>query len=415
MDPPRASEPPFADAIVVAAGSSTRMAGLDKLDARVRGLPLLAHALRSVAAAPEVRRIVLVTSQERIHAIALETWVPSKVEFMISGGERRQESVWRGFEHLLANPWTDGGLEPAVVLVHDGARPLVPWELVSAVARAALDHGAAIPVVPVRDTIKSVAPDGTVVGAGDRDSLGAAQTPQGIRTDVLREAYGRFPAGGPDTFTDEAALLEACRLPVHAIPGSERNLKVTLPDDLARVSTLFGDRLPTEPGSAAAHLRVGYGMDSHPFGPGSGLALGGLVIDRAPRLSGHSDGDVVLHAVADALLGAAGLGDLGRIFPAGPETPRGVASADLLGEVVDRVAAAGLFVTSLDCTIVAGRPRLAPSLPQIGERIAAILGIAGDTVNVKASTGNLDGMEGAGRGISAHAVAVLARRATVGS
>lgn len=407
VDPAGAGEPPFADAIVVAAGTSTRMAGLDKLDSVVGGRPLLAHALQSVAAAPEVRWIILVTSDERIQAISQADWLPPKVELMVRGGGRRQESVWRGFEHLLANRPTDGGAEPAVVLIHDGARPLVPAALVSAVARAALAHGAAIPVVPVGDTIKRLAPDGTVVGAGDRADLGAAQTPQGIRTDVLREAYGRFPADGPETFTDEAALLEACRLPVHAIPGSERNLKVTLPDDLARVATLIGDHSPSEPGPAAAQIRVGYGTDSHPFGPGRGLALGGLVIDRAPRLSGHSDGDVVLHAVADALLGAAGLGDLGRIFPAGPETPWGIASGELLGEVVRRIAAAGFVVTSLDCTIVAGRPHLAASLPAIGERIAAILGVEPGAVNVKASTGNLDGMEGAGRGISAHAVAVV--------
>ena len=411
VDPAPAGERPFADAIVVAAGSSTRMGGLDKLDAVVSGLPLLAYALQSVAAASEVRRIILVTSDERIHTISQAAWLPAKVELMIGGGERRQESVWRGFEHLLANPSTGGPADPAVVLVHDGARPLVPRELVSAVARAALIHGAAIPVVPVGDTIKRLRPDGTVVGAGDRADLGAAQTPQGIRTDVFRDAYGRYPADGPETFTDEAALLEACRLPVHAIPGSERNLKVTLPDDLARVATLIGDRSASWPGPAAAQIRVGYGTDSHPFGPGTGLALGGLVIGRAPRLSGHSDGDVVLHAVADALLGAAGLGDLGRVFPAGPETPRGIASAELLAEVVHRIGATGHVVTSLDCTIVAGRPHLATNLPAIAERIAAILGVEPGGVNVKASTGNLDGMEGAGRGISAHAVAVVTRSA----
>ncbi|HUQ77944.1 MAG TPA: 2-C-methyl-D-erythritol 2,4-cyclodiphosphate synthase [Patescibacteria group bacterium] len=415
MDPERARELPFADAIVVAAGASTRMAGLDKIDALVGGLPLLAYALRSVAAAPEVRRIVVVTGPERIRAIAQAEWLPRKVELMVGGGVRRQESVWRGFEHLLANPPMGGVGEGEVVLVHDGARPLVPAALVSEVARAARAHGAAIPVVPVGDTIKRLTLDGTVVGVGDRAGLGAAQTPQGVRTDLLREAYVRYPAEGPETFTDEAALLEACRLPVHAIPGSERNLKVTLPHDLARVASLIGDHSSSDRGPAAARVRIGYGTDSHPFGPGIGLALGGLVIDRAPRLNGHSDGDVVLHAVADALLGAAGLGDLGRIFPAGPETPRGIAGADLLGEVVRRISAAGLVVTGLDCTIVAGRPRLATTLPAMGERIATLLGVEPGAVSVKASTGNLDGMEGAGRGISAHAVVVLTRSPAAGS
>ncbi|HEY8632637.1 MAG TPA: 2-C-methyl-D-erythritol 2,4-cyclodiphosphate synthase, partial [Candidatus Limnocylindrales bacterium] len=160
--------------------------------------------------------------------------------------------------------------------------------------------------------------------------------------------------------------------------------------------------------AVAPTLRVGLGQDSHPFGPGSPLALGGMTIAGAPRLSGHSDGDVVLHAVADALLGAAGLGDLGRLFPAGPETPRGIASSELLAEVVRRTAAAGLAVANVDVTIVAARPRLADRLPEIAHRIAEVLGVDSSVVNVKASTGNLAGTEGAGRGISAQAVVILA-------
>ncbi len=393
------------------------MGGDDKLAAPVAGRPLLAHALGAIAAAPEIRSIVLVTAADRVADLASADWLPSSVVAVVAGGSRRQESVERGFAALNrqdADGETAGAAAQArVVLIHDGARPLVSTELVSAIARAAREHGAAIPIVPVGDTIKRIDPAGTVTNAGDRDELAAAQTPQGVRADVLRAAYEAFPPDGPPTFTDEAALLEACRIAVHAIPGDERNFKVTLPADLSRVRVALGDesaRLGAASGTAGTCApRVGYGTDSHPFGPGTGLALGGLVVDRAPRLSGHSDGDVVLHAVADALLGAAGLGDLGRMFPAGPETPRGIAGVDLVGAVARRVAAGGLVVTSLDCTIVAGRPRLAARLPAMGERIAEILGVPPETVNVKASTGNLDGMEGAGRGISAHVVVVLAR------
>lgn len=404
----------FADAIVVAAGSSSRMAGVDKLAAIVAGRPLLAHTLAAIAAAPEVRSIVVVTAPERVAALATADWLPSNVLAVVAGGGRRQESVERGFAALAGLDDDDDAAPDRVVLIHDGARPLVPVELVSAVALAAMAHGAAIPTVPVGDTIKRIGPDGTVMNAGDRADLAAAQTPQGIRADVLRAAYDAYPADGPATFTDEAALMEACRIEVHALPGDERNFKVTLPADLVRARTVLGDE-PWRAGAArgpstGAAPRVGFGTDSHPFGPGTGLAIGGIVLDRAPRLSGHSDGDVVLHAVADALLGAAGLGDLGRIFPAGPETPRGIASAELVTEVAGRVSAANFAVASLDCTIVAGRPRLAASLPAIGERIAAILAIDPAAVNVKASTGNLDGMEGAGRGISAHVVAVLMPR-----
>jgi 2-C-methyl-D-erythritol 4-phosphate cytidylyltransferase/2-C-methyl-D-erythritol 2,4-cyclodiphosphate synthase len=407
--PPEPASPPFADAIVVAAGSSSRMGGTDKLDAIVGGLPLLAHALNAIAAAPEVRRIVLVTSRARQKALRDAPWLPAKLDLVATGGALRQDSVREGFAHLLANPPAGGAPDAEVVLVHDGARPLVPTELVSAVAVAARDHGAAIPLLPVGDTIKRLSTDGTVAGAGDRASLGAAQTPQGVRTGLLREAFGRFPAGGGELFTDEAALLEACRIAVHAIPGDERNFKVTLPGDLARVEAVLTGAAPGAVPPALGE-RVGLGSDSHPFGPGLGLALGGIVIDHAPRLHGHSDGDVVLHAVADALLGAAGLGDLGRLFPAGPQTPRGIASADLLAAVAGKVTGQGLRIAQVDCTIVAARPRLADALPAIGRRIAGILAIDPSLVNVKASTGNLDGMEGAGRGISATAVAVLTPR-----
>jgi 2-C-methyl-D-erythritol 2,4-cyclodiphosphate synthase len=153
--------------------------------------------------------------------------------------------------------------------------------------------------------------------------------------------------------------------------------------------------------------RIGLGMDSHPFGPGEPLALGGLRIDGTPRLAGHSDGDVALHAVADALLGAAGLGDLGRLFPADARTPAGIDSRILLANVAEKVRTAGLTVANVDLTIVAARPRLAELLPAMEEAIAAALGVEASTVNVKASTGNLEGSEGAGRSISATAIALL--------
>jgi 2-C-methyl-D-erythritol 2,4-cyclodiphosphate synthase len=156
-------------------------------------------------------------------------------------------------------------------------------------------------------------------------------------------------------------------------------------------------------------VRIGSGSDTHPFGPGAPLALGGIEIAGAYRLHGHSDGDVALHAVADALLGAAGLGDLGRLFPAGPETPRGIASRELLAEVVRRVSAAGWRVTSVDLTIVGARPRIGGLLEGMRDAIAMTIGVDADLISVKASSGNLSGMEGAGRGISANAVAAIDR------
>ncbi|HET7472349.1 MAG TPA: 2-C-methyl-D-erythritol 2,4-cyclodiphosphate synthase, partial [Candidatus Limnocylindrales bacterium] len=204
---------------------------------------------------------------------------------------------------------------------------------------------------------------------------------------------------GADTFTDEAGLLEACTIPVHVVPGQPDNLKVTVPADLDRVAAIL----------TGAGPRVGFGDDAHPFGPGAPLALGGIEHPGAPRLHGHSDGDVVLHAVADALLGAAGLGDLGRLFPADARTPRGVSSSVLLDEVLTRLGAAGYRPATVDVTIVAARPQLGARLEAIRDRLADLLGVDPSAVNVKASTGNLAGFEGAGRGISARAVAAIER------
>jgi 2-C-methyl-D-erythritol 4-phosphate cytidylyltransferase / 2-C-methyl-D-erythritol 2,4-cyclodiphosphate synthase len=388
-----------ADAIVVAAGSSARMSGVDKLAASVGGRPLLAWTLDAVSAAPAVDRVVVVTAPDRVHALRDATWLPSSVASVVAGGDRRQASVAAGLAELdrLDARAGSGEADHRVVLVHDGARPLVTPALVEAVAEAAAAHGAAIPVVPIAETVKRIE-EGRVAATIDRTSLATAQTPQGVRRSILRAAFERFGRDAA-TFTDEAALLEACSIPVHVIDGDPGNVKVTLPADLARAEAALVAR--------GAMTRTGIGHDSHPFGPGAPLVLGGVRIDGAPRLHGHSDGDVALHAVSDALLGAAGLGDLGRLFPAGPATPEGVASGDLLEEVVRRVAGAGWRPASVDLTIVAARPKLASRLDAIREALAAALGIEPVRVNVKASTGNLDGMEGAGRGMSAIAIAVL--------
>lgn len=381
---------PAADLVVVAAGSSTRMDGIDKVTAPIAGRPLLAWTLHPFATGP-VERIVVVAAAARVDELRSAPWLPDRVE-VVAGGARRQESVAAGVAALERA----GTPAERVVLVHDAARPAVHPEVVGRVIEATAEHGAAIPAVPVVETLKLVA-DGRIERTVERAGVWAAQTPQGIRLGILREAYVRFPPDGPDTFTDEAALLEACTIPVHVVDGQPDNLKVTHPTDLGRAAVALHAGAP----------RVGFGEDSHPFGPGEPLMLGGVAVPGGPRLHGHSDGDVVLHAVADALLGAAGLGDLGRFHPADARTPRGVDSAELVGDVVARVHAAGFGPTGLDITIVAARPRLGPHLDAIRDRVATLLRIRSDQVNVKASTGNLSGDEGAGRAISAHAVATL--------
>jgi 2-C-methyl-D-erythritol 4-phosphate cytidylyltransferase/2-C-methyl-D-erythritol 2,4-cyclodiphosphate synthase len=384
-----------ADMIVVAAGRSSRMDGIDKLAVEVAGRPLLAWTLDAVAAAPEILRIVVVTTPDHVAGIAEAAWLPRQVAAVIPGGGRRQESVHAGFAALDRI----GALEQGVVLVHDGARPLVSVGLVGAIARETARHGAAIPVLPIAETLKRI--DGDLVGETvERAGLGAAQTPQGVRRDLLRAAYRRYAPDGPETWTDEAALLEATGVAVRVVAGEPGNLKVTVAGDIAHVEAMLAPR----------STRTGIGQDRHPFGPDSPLMLGGIEIPGVPRLRGHSDGDVVLHAVADALLGACGLGDLGRLFPADSRTPRGIASGELVGTVVDRVLGAGWRPVSIDLTVVAARPRLGDHLDPMAEAIAGLLGIDRSAVNVKASSGNLDGADGAGRSISAVAIAMVSRR-----
>jgi 2-C-methyl-D-erythritol 4-phosphate cytidylyltransferase/2-C-methyl-D-erythritol 2,4-cyclodiphosphate synthase len=383
-----------ADVVVVAAGASTRMGGIDKITEPIAGRPLLAWTLDAFAGLPSIDRIVVVVAPGRVDELCSAPWLPSRAT-VVAGGERRQESVAAGVEEIERG----GASDDRIVLVHDGARPVIQTAPIIRVIEGTAAHGAAIPVLPAVETVKRIEGE-FVAGTVERTGLGFAQTPQGVRLGILKAAYARYPPAGPATFTDEAALLEACTIPVRVVPGQIDNFKVTLPADRARAASVLGADRPT----------VGFGDDSHPFSPGAPLALGGVQIPGAPRLSGHSDGDVVLHAVADALLGAAGLGDLGRMFPADERTPRGADSGDLLAEVISRVTTAGFAVGHVDVTIVAARPRLAERLDEIRDRIAALLGAEPERVNVKASTGNLFGMEGAGRGISARAVATLERR-----
>ena len=367
------------------------MGGIDKVLVPLAGWPLLAWSLRTFADAPFVARLVVVVAPERVDDLRAATWMPDGA-VVVAGGARRQESVAAGVAELT-RPGAD---DDRVVLIHDGARPAIRPETADLVRHTAAEFGAAIPILPVVETLKTVS-DGLISGTVDRTGVGAAQTPQAVRLGLLREAWRRFPPGGPDTFTDEAALLEACTIPVRVVPGQPSNLKVTVPSDLDRAAHALGvDR-----------TRLGYGEDSHPFGPGDPLVLGGVIFPGAPRLSGHSDGDVVLHAVASALLGAAGMGDLGQTFPADERTPRGIDSGTLLDDVARRIRHAGFRPARIDVTIVAARPPIADRLEEIRRRVAALAGVGSDDVGVKASSGNLAGMEGAGRGISARVIATL--------
>lgn len=377
---------PFADAVIVAAGAGLRMGGVDKGALEVAGRPMLRWAVDAMRAARSVRRVVVVTAADRVAAIRSLAWLGPDVE-VVAGGARRQESVAAGVR----------ATDAPVVLVHDAARPLASPALADRVAEAAALHGAAIPVLTVPDSLKRVE-GGRIAGTLERTGVARAQTPQGARRALLLPALDAL-AHGAETFGDEAEVLARRGIPVTTVPGEPAALKVTDPADLPVIEAF----------AASAPRRHGWGVDSHPFGADDGLRLGGIEVPEAPRLHGHSDGDAVLHALADALLGAARMGDLGRLFPAGDPRTRAIDSRNLVREVVARLAGEGLRPLRAEIAIRGARPRLGGArLDRMASAIAELLGVGPDAVAVSAATGNLSGDEGAGRVISATALVEVA-------
>ena len=376
----------FADAVVVAAGTSSRMGGIDKLFEPICGRTVLERSVALMGAAPSVDRIVVVARADRIdHLKRLRTLDAVDV---VAGGAQRSDSVRAGVAATSAG----------VVLVHDAARPLATPRLVDAVAAAALEHGAAVPALPVVDSLKR-ATGPWLEGSVERAGLVRTQTPQGARREVLLSA---LEAADGRAFTDEAALLESHGVRVATVPGEPSNIKLTQPGDLELARAIA---------RGEADERLGFGQDTHGFGPEAGLWLGGVLLEAAPRLYGHSDGDVVLHVLATAVLSAAGLGDLGRLFPATDASTTGIASSALLAEAVRQASEMGWSAASAHISLVGARPRLgAQRIDEMRERIAGLLGVTPDRVTMAASTGNLSGPEGAGLVISATGLVRLHRR-----
>jgi 2-C-methyl-D-erythritol 4-phosphate cytidylyltransferase/2-C-methyl-D-erythritol 2,4-cyclodiphosphate synthase len=279
--------------------------------------------------------------------------------------------------------------------VHDGVRPCATPDLFRRVLSAAIEIGAAVPVLQCSDTLKRVAGE-RVVETVDRAMLRLAQTPQGFEIEKLRKAHDLL-GDRSEAFTDEAGLCEAAGFAVAAVEGEAGNVKITRPSDLARLE---------QAERGAARPRIGFGYDCHPFAAGRPLILGGVTFP-GDGLLGHSDADVAAHAVADALLGAAGLGDLGRHFPEGDPATRGASSLGLLGAVGAKVQQAGFRVENVDLTVVARRPRIALEAERMGANLAEALGIDRSRVNVKATSGDGLGFVGRAEGIAAQAVALL--------
>ena len=306
----------------------------------------------------------------------------------VAGGPTRQESVRLGLEALAAYC-------PHRVLIHDGARPFPDQQLVDRVIDGLDKAVAAIPCLPLRDTIKR-AEGGTIRETIDRSALWRAQTPQGFHFDAIlaahRAAIGR-------ELTDDAAVAEAAGLAPLIVDGSEDNLKVTTAEDLAAAERLLAAR--------QGDVRVGQGFDVHPFAPGDHLWICGVRVPHGMSLAGHSDADVGLHALTDAVLGAIGAGDIGMHFPPSDPRWRGAASDQFLSHAADLVRARGGAIAAVDVTIICERPKIAPYRAAMVERIAAILGITPDRVSVKATTTEKLGFTGRAEGMAAQAVATV--------
>ena len=367
--------------IVPAAGRGTRMGeGVAKQYRLLGTRPVLWHTLDRLQASARIDRMVVAIHAEdgeRFREVAEDPRF-SKLQEPVLGGSTRSDSVRAG---LRALP-DDGEL----VLVHDAVRPWVSAELIERVVEASAEHGAAVPALPVTETIKVVEGD-RVIESPDRSRLYRAQTPQGFRRALLEAALGSSGVGPPPT--DEASALERTGIPVRMVRGERENVKITHPADLR----------------IAGEARAGLGSDVHAFAAGRPLILGGIPVPADRGLAGHSDADVLTHAVIDALLGAAGLGDIGRLFPDDDPAYEGISSLVLLERVADRLRAVGAEVVNVDAVVMAEAPKVAPHAGAMAEALAGALGIAPGRISVKATTTEGLGFIGRQEGIAAQAVA----------
>ena len=379
-------------AVVVAAGRGAR-SGLDrnKVFFEIDGRSVLSRCLDALEASGMFDGIALVLNpgdREAYEALVQREGACGLVKRVTDGGETRRDSVYSGLQALPE--------DAEIVAVHDAARPFVSRAVIEATIAAAKECGSGVISTPVVDTIKQIMPDGSV-NTPERASLRAVQTPQTFNYRMLLDAHRRAQAEGLGV-TDDAMLFEHYYGAVRLVTadGAERNRKLTVKQDFEQFNTLPA-------------LRVGQGYDAHRLKAGRRLVLCGVEVPHDRGLDGHSDADVAVHALMDALLGAMGEGDIGRHFPDSDPAYEGISSMALLERVMDIVRRNGWRVGNADVTIVAQRPRLSAFIPQMRENLAHGLGVTQDRVNVKATTTEHMGFEGEEIGISAQAVCLLCK------
>ncbi len=386
--------------LVVAAGRGSRVGpGLPKQYRDVAGRPLLTHTLSALlAAAPDAQLITVIHPDDAdLYAQAaahLPTAALGRLHGPTHGGATRQDSVRLGLEALarLAS-------HPQIVLIHDGARPFASKALIARAHAAALAHGAAVPGLALIDTIKEVDDQGRIVATPQRAALRTVQTPQAFRFDLILAAHRKAAQEGQAGLTDDAAIAEWAGYDVHIFEGERENMKITNAEDIG----LAEARLI----SSLQDVRMGQGFDVHAFGPGDHVWLGGHKIAHDHGLLGHSDADVLSHAITDAILGAIADGDIGSHFPPSDPQWRGAASSIFLSAAAQRLRDRGGMIAHIDATIICERPKVGPHRDAIRASLAAITGVSIERIAIKATTSEHLGFTGREEGMAAMAIATV--------
>ena len=379
-------------AIIVAAGRGLRAGGGGPKQYRsIAGRTVISRAMAPFCGHPEVFAVQPVLNPDDT-LMFNEAVSELRYQAPAAGGATRQASVHAGLEALA-------GHAPDIVLIHDAARPFVTPALIARAIAAATQTGAAVPAVPVTDTIKQVGDTGHVEATPERARLRIAQTPQAFRFDVILEAHRRAAREGRDDFTDDAALAEWAGLTVATFEGDVANMKLTTPEDFVREEARLA--------AALGDIRMGTGYDVHAFGDGDHLMICGVRVPHSRGFLAHSDGDVGLHALVDAILGALADGDIGSHFPPSDDKWKGAASDAFLKYAVDRVTARGGRIANLEVTLICERPKIGPLRDAMRARIAEITGVALSRIAVKATTSERLGFTGREEGIAATAAATI--------
>jgi len=378
--------------VLVAAGRGLRAgAGGPKQYRAIGGVPVIFRAMESFSRHPDVALVQPVVNPDD-SAMFTEAVKGLRHEPPTNGGATRQASVLAGLEALAKH-------KPDIVLIHDAARPFVSQALISRAIEAAGRDGAAIPAIPVNDTVKLIGAAGHIEGTPERARLRIAQTPQSFRFDVILEAHRRAAKDGRSDFTDDAAIAEWAGLTVATFEGDVANMKLTTPEDFVREEARLASQL--------GDIRTGTGYDVHAFGEGDHVMICGVRVPHAKGFLAHSDGDVGLHALVDAVLGALADGDIGSHFPPSDPKWKGASSDQFLKYAIDRVTARGGRVANLEVTLICERPKIGPLRDSMRARIAEICGVDMSRVAVKATTSERLGFTGREEGIAATASATI--------